>query len=683
MLQSFHFLRPEWLWAIPFIVVFLLTLKRSSKQNSGWEKVCDPTLLQYQLSRQGLHNPGSWQYMHWLIPLLLIVTIIALAGPSWEKKEQPAYQPSNALVIILDLSLSMNAQDIKPSRVERAKLKIIDILEQKKEGQTALIAFAGDAHTVSPLTIDNKTIKSLLPALDTSIMPLSGSHLVDALITARQLLINSGFNQGDMLLITDGIDPTQEDPLADTVSRLYQQGYRFSAIGVGSSAGSPIPLPNQGGFVKDPSGQVVLSKLSSEPLQHLAELGGGQYHPLSLDNSDFRALLNKRFLNTDDLKTQENQYEQWVDAGSYLSLILIPLSLLAFRKGLMSIVIMLVFLPPFVEPVMASDQDNSNIKATWSNLWATPDQQGQKAFQAQDFDTAADKFSNPNWKASAYYRAGDFDKAAEQYGQIQDANSLYNKGNALAHMQKFQQAISTYDEALKLNPEMSDAIKNRDYIKQLLAQQQQSGQNTDQQSKDQQPKDQQPGEQGQPQQNNSGDKAQTKDSQPGESEKQDSGVPKPDDSSKESKSGSKKNDEAQNKQSSENAQPEQNEASDSHQPQEQDNPDGTPQSQTKAGDDDEPNAQEAKEITPVPENLAEQPDPTEEQSERSTRAEPQRSHSDDVLSQLNQEEQQSLKQWLQRIPDNPGQLLRIKFRNNSLLKQRQQNAPAQYEGDPW
>lgn len=660
MLQTFHFLRPEWLFVLPVLAIILLFLQYRTQRESGWEKVCDPELLKYQLAKQSKQSSSS-HLLYWMVPFVLFTCVFALAGPSWEKKDQPIFQQGNALVIILDLSLSMNAKDIKPSRLERAKLKIIDILKQKKEGQTALIAYAGDAHTVSPLTIDNKTIMSLLPALDTSIMPLAGSHIDDALDTAKQLLQNSGFTRGDLLLITDGIDKAEEKQLNKKVKSFYQQGYRFSVIGIGSRSGSPIPLPGQAGFVKDSSGQVILSKLTSKPLQQLTRIGGGAYHDLSLDDSDFKALLDKRLLNRDSVIEQENQLEQWVDAGGYVTLLLLPIALIAFRKGLLSIIIVIIFLPSFMtNPALANEAQVPSTRLKWDDLWFTADQQGQKAFNTQDYQKAAKKFNDSKWKASSYYRNGNFEKALENYAQADDASSLYNKANSLANLQKFEQAINTYNEALKLNPDLKDAESNRDYLKDLLSQQaqQQSDQNSQpQQNADNQQKSQEQSQQQSQEQNDSEDSQQSEqnDKNPSgesgqESEQQDSPESDNDDSGKKPQDAEQNND---------NTDPQSNEPK-------------SPEPIQQTSDNEE---SESKEMSPQ-EQQAKQSEQETEQGEAAMQA-------DDILSQLSQEEQQSLKQWLQRIPDNPGELLRIKFRNNTLLKQRQKQAPAQYEGNPW
>ncbi len=708
MFETFHFLRPEWLWAILPVSLLLFFSIRRAKPGSAWDDVCDAPLLHYQLTQQQNNTSTSSRIFHWLIPfsflmLIFSFTIAALAGPSWEKKDQPVFQQEDALVIILDLSLSMNAEDIKPSRLERAKLKLTDILQQKKEGQTALVAFAGDAHIVSPLTIDNKTIISLLPALDITIMPLSGSHINDALSSAAELLKNSGFMRGDILLMTDGIDEKHQKKVRKKIKSLKNQGYNLSIIGIGTRAGSPIPIPRSGGFIKDSAGQVVLSKLNTGPLKELAQLGGGSYHTLSLDDSDFQSLLDKEFSTNNKLTEQDKQnnyqekekeHEQWVDAGAYITLLILPLALLVFRKGLLSI--SLVFLLGgsfFIHPVEAqaaaepsvsdasisklskaelstaelstAEPPNSQAAAftkftqnkSWKNLWSTPDQQGQKAFNNKSYSAAAEQFNNARWKAGSYYRAGDFEQAVEQYEQLDDAHSLFNKGNSLAHLQKYEEAIQSYDDALEKNPDLPDAVKNRAAIKEFLQKQkQQSEQEKQKESeKDEDKKQDQNKDQDSQQENSEQDK---KD----QSEQQD-----------QQNQSENNNSEQDTEQKSE-----QNSEQNTEQEKEQDKKDQNNQSEQPDEAAEEKQKQEAEEQAEEKDSQA-----AEQQEIEKTDAEAGENTADDVLSQLSQEQQQSLKQWLQRIPDNPGELLRIKFRNNSLNKQRQQNAPEQYEGNPW
>ncbi len=689
MFETFHFLRPLWLLAIPAAAILLIIFYQRSKHKSGWEKVCDPALLNFQLAKlKDVHKP-SGQIVHWIFPLVILLTLFSLSGPSWEKKEQPVFQQGNALVIVLDLSLSMNATDIKPSRLERAKLKIIDILKQKKEGQTALVAYSGDAHTVSPLTIDNKTIMSLLPALDSSIMPLSGSNVLDSMQTARELLKNAGFTQGDILLFTDGIDPSQLQKVTQTVKDLYQQGYRVSIIGIGSHSGSPVPVPGQGGFFKDRSGQVVLSKLEDIPLKKLSQAGGGFYHTLALDDSDFKAVLKHRFSSPDLIKEQDDQLQQWVDAGAYVIILIIPLALVMFRKGLLSLVLLLFLVPALYNNTVYAqvqsqeqpkDTASPSWKSRWKNLWLTPDQQAENAFNQQQYQQAGKTFKDPLWKASALYRAGNYQQALEQYGQFNNADALYNKGNTLANLKKFPEAIDAYNKALKLDPELKDAQKNRDYINKLLEQQKQQSRQNSKNSQDQSQK--------KSAQNKSSDNSNKKeDSKSGQSAQQ-----KQQQGSDDKKNGSesqtadkdtgKKQDKHQQGDQQKNQQNKQKKDK-SSQNQAQNKPDRQQDSKSdKAQGSEATKPEELKNMTQTTDN-AQQPSSRADDKDKDKNSEEPQSTTDNVLSQLSQEEQQSLKQWLQRIPDNPGELLRIKFRNNTLLKQRKNNAPQKYEGTPW
>ncbi|WP_240554857.1 VWA domain-containing protein [Oceanicoccus sagamiensis] len=162
ILDQFHFLRPEWLLAIIPATLLALFFWRQKSSAANWRGAINPQLLDHLIDG-GSQRVARWP---WLLLLLVWVTAsIAMAGPTWTKLPQPIHKKQDALVIVLDLSLSMLAEDIKPSRLVRARHKILDILAQREEGLTALIAYSGDAHIVSPLTDDNPTIANLTPAL--------------------------------------------------------------------------------------------------------------------------------------------------------------------------------------------------------------------------------------------------------------------------------------------------------------------------------------------------------------------------------------------------------------------------------------------------------------------------------------------------------------------------------------
>lgn len=485
-LADFHFLRPEWLWALLPVALLLGLLWRRSRTGSGWSQVISaellPHLMEQRLSRQQR------------LPLLALATAwltatLALAGPSWEKIPQPVQRKQDALVILLDLSLSMLAQDIQPSRLVRSRQKLLDLLEQRGEGVTALVAWAGDAHVVSPLTDDVRTISNLLPALDPAIMPLPGSRPELAVEQALALLHSAGARDGQLLMIGDGL---RDVDVATISSLMAATGFRLSVIGVGTSEGSPIPLP-RGGYLKDRGGQIVVPGLERANLQVLALENGGVYSDLQLDDSDLQRVLLPAL---DPLAGSEwldgRGVDTWHDMGFWLLLLALPVCLGAFRRGWILGLVLLAGLP--VERSYAFE---------WQDLWLTPDQRGSQLLEQGDAEAAAQAFENPDWAGAAHYRAEDYEAAQEAFSSGASAQNWYNRGNALARAGQLDEALAAYQEALARDPDMEDASFNRDLLEQLKQQQQQqqSDQQDQQQSdqQDQQQQDQQ-GQQNQEQQ---------------------------------------------------------------------------------------------------------------------------------------------------------------------------------------
>ena len=221
-----------------------------------------------------------------LILIAWLLATMALAGPVWRETPQPVHEREDALVIIFDLSRSMLATDVKPDRLVRAKRKLIDLLELRDEGVTALIVFAGDAHTVSPLTDDTNTITAMIPALSPDIVPAPGSRLTSALERAIELFEQASVASGRILIITDEI---RDVVSAQRVARAFRNAYPVSVMSVGTTNGAPVPMyagqPNAG-FLKDSSGNLVIPKLDAGSLKSFAELAGGRYSPMSLTDED-------------------------------------------------------------------------------------------------------------------------------------------------------------------------------------------------------------------------------------------------------------------------------------------------------------------------------------------------------------------------------------------------------------
>lgn len=602
-MSDFHFLRPEWFYAlIPLFLLAALLLRRKLFSRN-WQSIIDPALMPHVL----IGKPGKQSY--WPIALLVvagIMAIIAEAGPVWQRMPQPVYKQQTAMVIALYLSRSMDAEDIKPSRLQRAQFKLRDLLAQRKEGETALIVYANDAYTVTPLTDDTNTIASMIPSLSTNMLPAQGDNTEAALNKSVELMKNAGVNNGDILLITDNINSI------DAFASTHREGYRVSVLGLGTADGAPIALQD-GGFVKDDKGGIVISKINPAQLADAARLGGGRYSLLTTDDRDIKYLLGAADINRlhannklTDLKT-----DTWHEQGPWLLLLVIPLAAFAFRKGYLAM--LLIFLLPVPQPAQAM---------SWDELWKNDNQRAAEALANNKPQDAATLFRNPEWQAAANYRAGNYDQAAQALQGINTSDAHYNQGNALAKLGKTAEAIQAYDEALKLNPENEDARHNKELLEQQKKQQQnqknQSKQNADQ-NKDSAGKnqagDQKPDPSGQPSEQN---QAENKPADQG----------KPD----EKNPGQKSDD----KQSAQN-----------------------PSAGSQSEQNNKPEPADAKpsqaENKPADKQQAAQPQQAEKPGDENT----QQAAASDTKPDLTQ---QATEQWLRKIPDDPGGLLRRKFK---------------------
>jgi Ca-activated chloride channel family protein len=322
---DFHFLRPEWLIILPFMLGLIFLFKTQLLSSGNWFKLVEPELIPYVLSR---HQLQENKYKWWLISMTIILTLAALAGPTWEKLEQPAFRMDQSLVVALDLSRSMNAQDINPDRITRARLKVLDILKRRQSAQVALIVYSANAFTVTPLTTDSKTIASLVGSLDTKIMPSRGSYPAAAIDKGMQLLKQAGVINGEVLLVTDG---GSTSAAMASARKLKEEGYSLSILGVGSLNGAPIPQED-GGFITDRNGQIAVAKLAMEDLMELSRIGGGKYVSLTADDRDLDSLLSNRITSSSQ-GDQSLATDQWNEFGPWLLLIIMPIASLAFRRG--------------------------------------------------------------------------------------------------------------------------------------------------------------------------------------------------------------------------------------------------------------------------------------------------------------------------------------------------------------
>ena len=595
---DFHFIRPLWLIMIPFIFFLIIVFKKRRLSVGNWGNIIDKKLIPYVLHRDQLkEDPKKW----WLFTVTGILAVIAMAGPTWEKIQQPSFRADQALVIALDLSRSMNAQDLSPNRLTRGKLKILDILERRRSAQVALIVYSANAFTVTPLTSDSDTIISLINSLDTTIMPSRGSYPSAAIEKGIQLLKQAGASNGEILLVTDG--GITSDAF-DSVEKLKNEGYKLSVLGVGTEDGAPIPKES-GGFVIDNSGQIAIARLEIEDLIKLASIGDGTYTNLTSNDQDINMLLSERVLDAEE-SDESLATDQWYEFGPWLLLLIVPLSSLFFRRGWVFILIFTVL--PY---------DNQIYAFEWIDLWKTKNQQAKEAFDNGDYDTAVSLFTDPKWLAAANYDAKNFQKSAQIFNSIDDGDSLYNYANSLAKSGQLKKALEIYNEVIDLENKPEDAIYNRDLIMNLLKEQESKGENDNNEQ-----------------------------------------------SSNEGSSGDNNQDEI-----SENSQETQNESS---------SEDGNNDDQNDLDSNREQSSEE--DIEAIERELEKAADNSENELQENT------SNETEVDERMVQEQEQALEQWLRRIPDDPGGLLRRKFRYQYQRQGVDQDGNQIWPGDgaqPW
>ena len=466
IVDNFHFLRPLWLLAIIPTVLFIAVLWRLNEKSSAWDRAIDHDLLPFLLDTT---KSVAERTPLILLLTLWLVSIVALAGPVWEKIAQPVQARQDALVIVYDQSLSMYATDYDPNRQVISKRKVLDVLDRRVEGQTGLVVYAGDAHAVTPLTEDTVTIKSLVPSINPNMMPAFGSNTLAAIETAKSLFADAGALTGTLLLVTDGVERRDFGAIANLLSNT---GFRLAILGVGTAQGAPIPAAG-GDFLRQASGQIVTPILDSAALEDLADMVDGRYSDMQISSADLDYLLNEdAFFDQDELTDVDENFDIWYEVGPWLLLLALPLSAMIFRRGwILSISVLLgsVSLLTPSAPAQAAE---------WEDLWKTKNQQGAEAFDSEDPISAAGLFTDQNWKGAAAYRAGDFAGAIQAYSidPGTDADAHYNLGNALAMTQAFEQAIASYNIAIALEPDHEDAIHNRDIVQELLEEQQQQEQ---------------------------------------------------------------------------------------------------------------------------------------------------------------------------------------------------------------
>jgi len=444
--MDFHFIRPLWLLALLPAIVIAVILWRQRESGRVWKRAIAPHLLPHLLvrdtgSRRGLRP-------HVLLSVILFVAILALAGPTWKRKPSPFVEDTAALVIALEVTPTMLAEDIQPSRLVRATQKIADLLEGRKGAPTALISYAGSAHLVMPLTKDPVVIASFARELHPDLMPAEGDAPSKAVGLAKQLLDSSGLG-GSVLLITDGVPPGEQERIAE----MHAAGApKVHVFGV---AAGPETAP--------PAGSPPAPALDLDNLKAAAKAGKGDLIIVSADDSDVSRVARSVETNFTAATSPDGEGASWIDSGYWLLPLLAVGCLMWFRPGwaIQHASLFLVAVLFGTGTTVRAGEEGGDA-APKSSIWKTDDQQAQEYFDTGEYAKAAQLFTDPMRQGVAWYRAKEFKEAAAAFGRSATTEAFYNRGNALLMMGKYAEAIASYDEALESRPDWKAAKTNRD-----------------------------------------------------------------------------------------------------------------------------------------------------------------------------------------------------------------------------
>lgn len=447
-----HLLRPFWLLIVPLPIWLLWRLWHRQRQIGRWQRLLPEAFHAALLTRGKLRNSKRpWL----LLGSAWMLACLALLGPSWQHVEQPSLSRADPLVVLLDTTSTMLATDVRPNRLELAKHKILDLLQARQDAQTAVVAFAGSAHTLVPLSNDIATTQNLLDVLQPDLMPEPG-HRADLAVAHGIELLERGANgRGRLLLIGSSLSEQERTAIG---TLLDDSPMQLLILGIGTEQGAPI-AQEDGRFLKDDKGAILIPRLDDSALRRFAAEVGGRYQQARLDDADFDALgllaRNGEQVSKDDI----TRLNAWLDQGHWLLLPLLLLAACAGRRGWLFCLPLIVFMP---QPASA---------LSMQDLWLRPDQQGMRLLESQRPAEAATRFDNPQWQGYARYQAGDYAGAAEQFAKGDTAADHYNRGNALARNQDLEAAIEAYDQALELDPELESARRNKATVEDILRQQ--------------------------------------------------------------------------------------------------------------------------------------------------------------------------------------------------------------------
>lgn len=460
-----HWFRPWWLLLLPLLGWLLWQLWHRQKRAGRWQMILPANFHAVLLGGgRGGNSKKPWI----VLGLAWLLATLALLGPGWQRVEQLSHKPVDPLVVLLELTPEMLATDTPPTRLEQSRRKLIDLLQARSDSQTAIIVYAGSAHTLVPLSDDLLTIRNLLDAVKPSIMPQAGHRADLAVQKALTLLKQGGMGRGRLLLIGSSLNEQERQGIRQA---LVGQAPPLLILGVGTAEGAPVEQES-GGLLKDSQGAILLPRLDSAALTEFATQLGGQYRSLRMDDADLRELGL-----LDGPKVVQNdgqliQLDSWTDQGYWFLLPLLLLAACAGRKGWLLCLPLLCLLP------------QNSYAFDFADLWLRPDQQGERLLARQRPGEAAQRFEDRQWQGIALYQAGNYAAAAQRFATGNGAEDHYNRGNALARNGELEAAVDAYEQALERQPQLPAAVHNKALVEQLIEQRRRAGEASQEQDRE-------------------------------------------------------------------------------------------------------------------------------------------------------------------------------------------------------
>lgn len=456
-----HFERPYWLLAAPFTLLMAFFLRPHPSIKNTLSTIVDPTLLKYLEYKNTTNNNTN----KWLGLIAMLLCWVGLAGISWTKVPTVMFESTQKTILIVDQSLSMYATDIKPNRQTQLKQTVRDILEQIKEGETALVAFAGEGFIISPFSQDRETITHFLQALEPIIMPMYGSNLSSGIETALTLHKDDD-SPLHLIVFTDDLSTQDQQQIPKMLENL---NVRLDLVAVGTEEASFIKLPDD--RILKQNGKNIVPVTPINRLEDLTRSLGATFYHGRLSPVELAKITNTS-LSNQQAEIAQNKSITWRDQGHWFAFPFLIWLAFQFRKGM-------VFMFFFALLNLPS----KNLHASPLDWFLTQDQKGQQAVDQGNWQEAERLFTQPDWKAASSYALKNYATAIESlHGIDRNAAENYNLGNALALSGDTQKAIQAYQKALEQDPLLDVAKENLAFLEDQEREKEQKKQKEQEQS---------------------------------------------------------------------------------------------------------------------------------------------------------------------------------------------------------